>query len=88
MIDIKFVIGGREVSPDQVGAAFEDMLQTAVLEAARGSVEGRLGSVRCPVHGGAPQVTATGDSISHLRFEVGGCCSKLIEAATAALGKE
>lgn len=75
MIDIKFEINGRPVSPNN----FRDPIEKAVMEAVTKKVRHKLASCRCPDHGGSPAVVAKGLNLKSLSFEVKGCCDKLIE---------
>jgi hypothetical protein len=51
-------------------------------EAARQKVEEyitrRVGDFRCPDHGEAPTIVCSGTRLDSLRFEVKGCCQKMI----------
>ena len=76
MIDITFEIGGRRVSPDQIG----DALRKVALEAVVEGIQKALGSVRCQEHDQSPTVKVKGSTMDDLSFEVGGCCQSLIDA--------
>ena len=82
--EIKFTIGGREVSPENFG----DAMKAQAYKHIRDSVAERLRDVRCPEHGGAPQVTAEGSTMEKLEWKISGCCEKLREEAQKALSRE
>ena len=80
-IEIKFVVGGREVSPDDFG----DAAKVQVYKHIRASVTERLRGVRCAEHGGSPQVTVEGSSLDKLEWKITGCCERLRDEAQRAL---
>ena len=77
MIDVKFMVGGREVSPDRFGNEIEKVTFKLVKE----KISKNLSSVRCPEHGQYPKVVVKGNTLKDLKFEVHGCCQKLIDSA-------
>ena len=79
-IEIKFVVGGREVSPDN----FADATKAQVYKHIRASIVERLRGVRCPEHGGSPQVTVEG-SLDRLEWKITACCERLRDEAQRAL---
>jgi hypothetical protein len=81
MVEVKFIVGGCEVSPD----GFSDAITQAVLVQVREHLSSRLKSVSCPEHHEFARVEVVSDSIERLSFNVYGCCEKLREAAAAAL---
>ena len=80
-VDIKFKVGGREVSPDKFG----DAITAAALEEAARNVKAKLQSVRCPDHNQSPRVEVSGPSLDKLEWTIHGCCQKLIDEATKTL---
>jgi hypothetical protein len=70
MIDIKVTV------PD---------IEKAVFRSVKESIEKKLAAVRCPEHRQPPRVTASGTSVSNLKWKVDGCCRKLIDATNRAL---
>lgn len=82
-IEVKFVVSGREVTPDNLA----DPARAQVYRHIRASVVERLRGVRCPMHGGSPQVTAEGSSLDKLEWKITGCCERLRDEAQRALGK-
>lgn len=85
MINVKFVINGREVSPSGLGGAIEDTLNKAVMNGVQNQVKQKLSQVVCSEHHQRPRVTASGTSLKQLSFSVDGCCQKLIDKAKAVL---
>jgi hypothetical protein len=81
MFELSFEIGGRKVSPDQIGNA----LEKAALQAVQEAIRKKVGSARCPVHGSAARIVARGRRADSLTFDVHGCCTTLIEQVKAAL---
>ena len=78
---LEYRIGNRRVSEAQWERHFEQQARTAVSDA----IEGRVRSVRCPVHGRTPtRVTAT-PSGTDLNWRVEGCCDALIAAVQRSL---
>ena len=65
-IDVKFVVGAREVSPEK----FADALMVAALESIKKHIQEKLGRVRCPEHHEAPRVEVKGPSLDKLEFLV------------------
>jgi nitrogenase subunit NifH len=80
-MNISFEIGGRKVRPNQV----KNALEKAILTNLSDSIAKALRGVTCPEHGGRPTVRCSGRKLDKLTFEVTGCCSDLIERATAKL---
>jgi hypothetical protein len=80
---IKFMVGGREVSLDR----FADEMKADALRNIKAAVAERLRRIRCPEHGGSPQVTAKGDSLEKMEWEIHGCCQKLRDEAKRALDR-
>ncbi len=81
MIDIKFEINGRRVDPKNIGDALEGAMLSAISE----SLQKKVGSVRCSVHGQSPRLIGKGRRLDKLNFEVSGCCEKVIENVKAKL---
>ena len=77
MIDIRFEIGGRKVSPDRVGSEMEKAILKEVTEKIRKA----LTSVTCAEYGQRPRVTLKGRTVDALSFHIEGCCQALIEEA-------
>ncbi len=80
-IEVKFKVGGREVSSH----GFADAIMKSVLEQVKSNVQKKLQSARCPDHGQHPRVTVTADSLDRLEFQIAGCCQKLIDEAKRTL---
>lgn len=80
-VEVKFIVNGREVSPDE----WADDLQSAMLESLKESITARLQDVRCPEHNQYPTIEMEGASLGTLEAKVYGCCEKLRDAATKAL---
>lgn len=69
------------------GRNFEDALNKAAFAETRDNVAKRLRAIRCPEHGRPPaSVRVTGHNLKTLKWEVHGCCDRLVDAATRALG--
>ncbi len=79
--EVTFIIGGREVSPENLG----DALKAQVWRSVSDSVAERLRSIRCPEHGSVPVVVAEGSSLDTLEWKISGCCEKLRDEAQKAL---
>jgi hypothetical protein len=79
--EIKLIVGGKEVSPENFGNA----MKAQVYKHVRDSIAEKLRTIRCPEHGGAPQVTAEGSSLDNLTWKVSGCCEKLRDEALKVL---
>jgi hypothetical protein len=60
-------------------------IEKAVFQSVKESIEKKLAAIRCPDHRRSPRVTASGTSVSNLKWKVDGCCQKVIDAATKAL---
>jgi len=75
MIDIKFEIGGKKVSPNKFG----DALEAAVLSQITEHLKKSVGSIRCKEHNQSPTLKVKGRNINNLSYEVHGCCDSLIE---------
>lgn len=82
MVEIRFAVGGRRVDPRNM----RDALEAAMLSAVQEGLRRKVGSCRCPEHGQAPQPLGKGRSIDELRFEVTGCCEKVIHEVEKKLG--
>jgi hypothetical protein len=82
MIEIVFVLRGQTVSVDEV----EDVRERAILSEIERSIKERVGSLRCPEHGSAPKLTATGSRADALEFDLAGCCQDLLAKTAACLG--
>lgn len=80
-VEVKFLVGGREVAPGDFGSA----IRAKVLEHIKDRVTEKLSKVRCPEHGRYAQVTAEGEDLEHLNWQVSGCCERLREEALQAL---
>ena len=81
MIEIKFLIGGKEVRSSDIG----DALQSAILGAVADNIQQKLSQTTCPIHLQPPRITVKGMSLENLSFVVEGCCEENIKAATAKL---
>jgi hypothetical protein len=75
MFEIQFRIDGHRVEPGQIA----NEVERAILAQISDSIKKQVGSVRCPDHGKPAAIVATGHTLSDLKLEVSGCCSKLIE---------
>jgi hypothetical protein len=75
-VEVKFVVGGREITPDNVS----DAARALVYKHIRASITERLRGVRCPLHGGSPQVTVDGGP-DKLAWRITGCCERLRDEA-------
>ncbi len=82
MFDITFKLNGRKVRPNQIG----DALEKALLQKVEDDIKKKVATVRCPEHGQAAQIVASGRSIDKLRFDIKGCCEKLISDVKKKLG--
>jgi hypothetical protein len=78
---IKFSIGGRSVTPNNMG----DALQSALLASIEEDLCTKIGSIRDPETGEFPLVVVKGRDIEHLSISVEGS-AKVIELVTARLG--
>lgn len=76
MIRIVFEIAGKPVDPQKV----TDPVQKGVYVEVEKALRTALGSVRCPDHGKEPTVIVSGSALDQLKYEVTGCCDKLILA--------
>jgi hypothetical protein len=89
MVQLTFFLDGREICSDDLGPSIHhpgiDRLETIMLLAVSSHVRRRLRAVRCDEHRQAPRVVASGSCPERLTFVVQGCCSRLIDAGTAAL---
>jgi len=81
MIDIKFEIGGKKVSPNKFG----DALEAAVLSQITEHLKKSVGSIRCKEHNQSPTLKVKGRNIDNLSYEVHGCCDALIEQVSEKL---
>lgn len=81
MIDISFEIGGRRVSPNNIG----NSLERAILDGIQKQIFNQLRAVTCPEHQQKPKVRVKGRSLEALHFEIEGCCSSAVENATRRL---
>ena len=72
-VEVKFIIGGREVSPD----SFVDGLQSGMLKQVRDSVGQRLHRIKCTTHQSHPEVTVEVDGFKTMKFRVASCCEQL-----------
>jgi hypothetical protein len=76
-VTVKFIVKGREVSPDQFG----DEIQAAVLEHIKERIVGIVSDVRCPEHNEtATSIEGVGESPETLEWKIYGCCDKLTAA--------
>lgn len=82
MIDIKFKVGGREVSPNNL----KSVLEKAIFQNVRDQIASRVGRVSCTEHGKSPQITAEGRDLSSLKFTVQGCCDKAVNEVQRRMG--
>jgi hypothetical protein len=82
--EISFMVGGKEVSSDKFG----DALKTEAVKNIKEQVAERLRGIKCPEHGGTPQVTAEGGSLGNLEWKILGCCEKLRDEAQKALNRK
>ncbi len=80
-VEIKFKVGGREVSPGKFG----DAVTAAALKEVAGTVKAKLQRIRCPEHNQSPRVEVSGPSLDRLEWTVHACCQKLIDEATKVL---
>ena len=83
-VKIKLTVGGKEVSPENFGSA----MKAQVYEHLKDSITKKLSKIKCPEHGGVPQVTAEGSSLDNLKWKISGCCEKLKDEARKALPKK
>ena len=83
MIEVKFRINGREVSP----ATAEDPVTAAQLTDMSAMVQRRVGRAWCSEHHRAPWVLASGPSASKLKVSVQGCCREVVNKAKEALAQ-
>ncbi len=81
MIDIKFEINGRKVSPRNIGNA----LESAVLQSMQTNMINTIGAITCTEHDQKPSVTVKGRDLDHLKFEVSGCCDGVIKQVQSKL---
>jgi hypothetical protein len=88
MMKLTFEIGGRTVSPDDIGGSLADAMERTVVQALAHHYEEQLSVLRCPLHHGGPQVFVSGPSLDELSLTLRGCCQELIDAARAALNAE
>ena len=75
MIEVKFIIGGREVSSN----GLQDALESEALKIVKENLLRKLGSISCPDHHRSPRVIVSGSSLHELSFSVEGCCQKLVD---------
>ncbi len=68
MIDLKFEINGRKVSPDKFADAFEK----AAFEAVKANIRKKLRTIKSPSTGVRPKVLIKGKNLKSLSFEVSG----------------
>lgn len=68
LIEITFEIDGRRVDPNKVG----DALEAAVFKSIKRQIGAKIGSIRDPVTGEGPKITAKGRNLESLTFEVHG----------------
>ena len=61
-------------------------IEKALMQAAAESITNKVRSIRCPEHGKYAKIIATGRTPKNLKFNVSGCCQKLIDEVTAKLG--
>ncbi len=80
-IELKFKVGGREVSPNK----WRDAIQAELLKEISDQIQQKLTQVRCPDHNEAPRVVAEGPSLDKLEFFIHGCCQKLVDEAARTL---
>jgi hypothetical protein len=81
---IKLTVGGKEVSPENFGSA----MKAQVFEHLKDSITKKLSQIKCPEHGGVPKVTAEGNSLDNVKWQISGCCEKLREEALKAIPKK
>jgi len=81
VIEIVFILRGTRVALDEV----EDARERAALRQIEQSIRDRVGGLRCPEHGAAPRLTASGSRADALDFELSGCCNELMSRTTASL---
>lgn len=65
----------------------ESKFEQAVLREAKAAIIMKIETVRCPEHGKAAVVTATGNSLSELKWSIAGCCDVLITRVKVELSK-
>jgi hypothetical protein len=69
------------------GRNAEDALNKAAFPQIRDNFAAHLRSIRCPEHGTGPTaVTVSGHDLKSLKWEIQGCCPKLVEAIKRELG--
>lgn len=68
-VSMSFSTGGRDD---------ETRLDEAARKKVAAYVERRVGGMVCPDHGKPPAVICEGDSLDALRFDVRGCCQKMV----------
>lgn len=78
---IRFMIDGREVSPDTI----EDQLMALALESVRDQIQEQIGAIRDPETGAFPTVIVRGSSLDDLSMEIEGPPG-VIEAVKQRLG--
>ncbi len=81
MIDIKFSVGGKSVSPSELKDAIESDLLSAIAE----QIKQEIGDIRDPQTGATPKVLVSGTNLANLTFTVQGP-EKLVALVTQRLG--
>ena len=77
LVEFRFLIDGRELSPESLG----DPMECAILADIKEHAEAAVTRIQCPDHGEtARRVTAAGPSLDELQLIVEGCCESLAEA--------
>lgn len=80
-LDFSYEVNGKKVSPDQFGNKFEK----AVLIEITDTIKSKLESVICKEHQQRPKVKIVGSGSDEIKFEINGCCQKLIADTTTKL---
>jgi len=79
---VQFKINGRTVSPSQIGQE----LKKAVHQKVATTIESRVASNRCPVHGLPASVRRLPTTDGKFEFSVRGCCQEHIDRIRRSLG--
>jgi hypothetical protein len=68
VIEIKYEINGRRVSPNNIGSA----LEKALLQSIGKQIQSKVGNIRDPKTGEKPKITVKGRDLNNLSFDVSG----------------
>ncbi|HEV8436672.1 MAG TPA: hypothetical protein VGT40_01105 [Methylomirabilota bacterium] len=85
MLDLTFLLGGREITTHDLESPVVDGSERIMLLAVRNHMRRRLGNFSCLRHGQRPRVVVVGPSADRLTFSVEGCCRELVEDAREVL---